>query len=141
MPTYRTGRSRGVGADLELVLQQVLESAVVHRDQHQVRGLTADLEPPRSAGHANEYRRAPAVTGAARDDSLPVLRPEYEGALDHSGHHAHARGPLQDVHRHTVILGAHHLVENHFRRIDAGLQISTGGGCTAGASKHETEGD
>ena len=70
-----------VGTDLELAVEQILHPAIVDGDEHQVRILPADLQAEGAARHTNEGRSAPAVTGAAGDDSLAVLTAEDEGRL------------------------------------------------------------
>src|ERR1700679_4184822 len=40
---HRAGRCSSVGAELDFVLEHVLQAILIHRNQHQVSGLTADL--------------------------------------------------------------------------------------------------
>ncbi len=54
--SHRSGGGRGVGAQLELALQQVLHAVVGANDQHQVAGLSAGLESKAAAFDAEEGR-------------------------------------------------------------------------------------
>src|SRR5208337_2018614 len=90
--THRSGCGRGVATDFELVLQQVLDAAIVNGYQDEVSGLAADLEPERAASHADEYRRAPSMAGAAGYHALTILRAEYECAFYHARHNGDASG-------------------------------------------------
>jgi len=104
-----------------------------------LRALCADLQAPRAAFQANEDRRAPAVAGPAGNHALPILTAEDKCTLLHSRHHADASGLFKNIHRDAVVLGRHHLVQNHLGGVDARLQTlprrtGDGGGC-----KHETE--
>src|ERR1700733_2673627 len=83
---HGTGRSSDVAAQLNLVLQQVLEALLIHRDNHGIGSLAADLEAEAAASDADEHRSAPAVGGAAGNDTLAVLGTYYESALLHARH-------------------------------------------------------
>ena len=121
------GSGRGVAADLELVLEQILQAAVIDGDQDQVRGLSADLQAPGSAGHADKDRGAPALACTAGDHALAILRAEDEGTLDHPGDDGDAGGLLKDVHGDAAVLGGHDLVEDNFGGVDACLEVVAGG--------------
>ena len=46
----RTGRDRGVTAQRELVLQQLFDSPLIHKEKNHIDGFEADLKSKRSPG-------------------------------------------------------------------------------------------
>src|SRR5579863_9020328 len=110
--SHRAGGCGGVGANLELVLEQILKAALIHCDQHEVGRLAADLQSPGAARHADEHRRAPAMTGAAGYHALSILRAEDERALDEAGDHAHAGSLAKNVQGDASVLGGENLIEH-----------------------------
>src|SRR6185437_5476576 len=80
--SHRSGGGRGVGADFEFVLQQILKAALVNGDEDERCRLAANLKSERTAGHTNEDRPAPAMAGTARNQALTVLGAENKCPLE-----------------------------------------------------------
>ncbi len=80
-----TNRACGGGciaANLELAAQQILHTAVVDGDQHQVRRLAADLEAEATSSHLDEGRSAPsAAFRLAGDNALTIAAADHEGSF------------------------------------------------------------
>src|SRR5580692_9935556 len=68
-----TSRSCRIAANLEFVLEQVLEAVLVHSHQHEISGLAANLQSPGAACHTDKDWRAPTLAGAACNHALAVL--------------------------------------------------------------------
>ena len=121
-----TGRSLGYGdvaTKLDLIGEQAVEGVVRHGDEDEVGILAADLETEAGAGKLNEGRRAPAMAGAAGDDSLAVLSADDEGALLEAGDNGDAGGAGGDVFRDALVGCGHELVENHVCGFDAVVKL------------------
>src|SRR5436190_15404149 len=56
MAADRAGGDAGIGAKLELAVEQVLHAALVHDQHDQVNGLSGNLESERPALHGEEWR-------------------------------------------------------------------------------------
>ena len=86
----RTGGHRRVGAEVHLVLQQLLHARFVHDQQHEVGLFRAGLEPPAAFGDLHEHRRAPLFAGAAAHHALAVFAADDERRLLELRNHQHA---------------------------------------------------
>jgi hypothetical protein len=127
---YGAGGYGCVATELELVVEEVLEAIMIHRDQDEVCRLTADLEAEAGPGQLDEGGCAPAVAGAAGDDALAVLSAEHEGSLFVAGDDGDAGGSASDVVRNATIRSVHEFVENQVRGFDAVIEfLHVSGGC------------
>ena len=102
---YRPRRSSGVAAQLDLVLQHILEALIVNGNQYEIRRLAADLETEATASDTEKYRRTPAMGGTASSDALPILSANNERTLFHAGNDCNARRLLCDHIRDTPYPG------------------------------------
>jgi hypothetical protein len=108
----RTSRSSSVAANLELALEQVLKSFVIHRDQNQVGRLSTDLKTKGTAGKGDERWSTPTVSRATGYHSAPVLTAQNECSFLEAGYDADTRRLLHDLLRNTLVWGHHDLVES-----------------------------
>src|SRR6185437_830240 len=110
--TDRTSRGCRVSADLELVPEHVLQALLVHGDENEVGGLTADLPAEAAARELDEDRSAPAARGAAGGDALAILRAEDEGAFLVAGNDNDAAGASQNGAGDALVRRCHDLLND-----------------------------
>lgn len=137
----RSSSSRGVTANLELALEQCLHAILVHRHQHQIRSLRANLKTKGTASQADEYRRTPTVTGAAGHYPLSVLRTDTKRRLLHAGHYSDADSLLNDCVGNTFIGRLGKLVDDKPCLLHSIVQVSPArsGKCGSGECRHTQE--
>ena len=123
----RTGCDAGISADLELVLHELLESALVVDDEHEIDRLHADLRADAAAGDGEKCRRRPAagLLVADAEDAAAALPADAEAALEQRREHRDAFRLLHDRARHRLVGRCHDLFE-HRRRLGDALDFVFG---------------
>lgn len=110
---------RDVSAEFDLILQKALEALVVGGDEDEIRGLTAGLEAEACAGHLDEDGGAPAMAGAAGQQTLTVLRSDEEGSLFEAGNDRYAGRLGGDLDGNALIRCGHQFVQDGVGSRDA----------------------
>src|SRR5689334_19211263 len=82
MTSHRAGRCRRLSPNLELIVQQVAHTFIVHDHNHQVHVFHSDLRAPTATANRKEGWRAPAATGhLAGRNSTTVFSAHDESRL------------------------------------------------------------
>jgi len=108
--THGTGRSSSIATDLELRLQHILQTMLIHRDQYEIRRLATDLPTKATASQLNEDRSRPSTRRTAGRNTLSILRAHDEGTLLILGNHDNARCPCQDRLRNALVWCGHNFL-------------------------------
>ena len=108
---------RRVAADLEGVLRQVVDAALVHDHEHDVGGLTANLEADAAAGERDEGGRRPSRRRLDAHHALAALRADQQRALHGGGNDHDGLRLLDDRFRHALVGRRQHFLE-HARGFD-----------------------
>src|SRR3954453_19624819 len=99
---------RGVCANFEMAVDQIIHSLFVLEDHDQVNALDADLQAPASAGDGEEPRSAPSAGVAACGHAFTAFGADYESAFYHVGNHRNALGMLHYLFGEAVVRCSHH---------------------------------
>ena len=127
-----TGCYGEVAAELNFVLEETLEGVVGGGEEDEVGGLSASLEAKAGSGELDEGRRAPAMAGAAGDDSLTILCADDEGSFFEGGNDGDAGGTGGDVVGDALVGCCHEFVENEIGRFNAFIELLHVGGGRCG---------
>lgn len=132
----RSCSHRCIGAELELVVEQAVQGAVIHEEQHEVGGRAADLITDAAAFHGEEDGRAPAMGGAARGHSPAVVSSEDKGELGISGDDGDAFGFTEQIVGNASVGGLHDFAEDLCGAVGAADVVTAiGGECDGGDEK------
>jgi hypothetical protein len=95
---HRAGRHRGVGAEGELAVDDVVDAAAVAEHQHHIGRLHAGLEAEAAAAEGDEARVRPGAVAATHGhQALAATATEHEAGLDHIRHHGDRLGLAQQA--------------------------------------------
>src|SRR5215218_410287 len=72
-PPDRARCGRGFRTDLEFILEQVFQTVVRHKQQHNIRRRAADLKSDTPAAELEYRRRSPRSADALADDTFAAL--------------------------------------------------------------------
>jgi hypothetical protein len=127
-----TGCYGEVAAELNLVLEEALEGVVGSGEEDEVGGLSARLEAEAGSGELDEGGCAPAMAGAAGDDSLTILRADDEGSFFEGGNDGDACGTGGDVVGDALVGCCHEFVENEMGCFNPFIELLHVGGGRCG---------
>jgi len=125
---YGTSGYADVRAKLDLVMQKPLRGIMRGGYKNERGGLAASLEAETCASELDECGSAPAMAGAAGDDTLTILGADEKGALLESGNDGDAGRMHRDAIGNAAIGRGHQLVENFVGGLDALVKLGLIGG-------------
>ena len=107
MSSHRPGSNGRIRPKIDVVLEQLLDAALVHDEHHDVDLFSAGLKAPAPLGELHEHGCAPRASVAAAHHTLAVLPAEDECRLLHSGDDHYARGLLPQLVWNALVRGQH----------------------------------
>src|SRR6201987_3074029 len=101
-----SGSNGGVGAEFYLAVQETARPAVVHHQDHEISGFSADLETDTATFERHHSRCAPRaieiMTSAANHDTTPVVATDHESCFHDRWKHDDTSRLVEQVSRHVV---------------------------------------
>src|SRR5215472_926415 len=124
IPAYRSGCSRDVAADLELVGEQRLHPLFLHDQNDQVYPLGADLETCAAARKGKKRGRTPRAVYVAGRDTLSMLSANAKPGFHHVRHHGDALSILHYVLGNSLVWLFGYCLQNFCRIVEPFLHSS-----------------